>query len=74
MHPDLMSNHPTYLRDFVDPLVEWAGERELYLLLGYHAHGNHPLTGEVEDTPWGYEPALERQPLRPRPRAGDRLQ
>ncbi len=64
MHPDLMSNHPTYLRDFVDPLVEGAGDRELYLLLGYHAHGN-PLTGEVEDTPWGYEPPWNGNPYDP---------
>ena len=35
MHPDLVSHNPDYLQDHVDPLVEWAGERELYLLLGY---------------------------------------
>ena len=64
MHPDLMSHNPGYLRAHVDPLVEWAGERELYLLLGYHAHGN-PLTGEVEDTPWGSNPPWNGNPYNP---------
>ena len=64
MHPDLMAHHPAYLREFVDPLVEWAGEQELYLLLGYHAHGN-PLTGEVEETPWGFDPPWRGNPYNP---------
>ena len=64
MHPDLMSNYPAYLREFVDPLVDWAGEHRLYLLLGYHAHGN-PLTGEVEETPWGSDPPWRGNPYNP---------
>ena len=64
MHPGLMANNPDYLRDFVDPLVDWAQDHGLYLLLGYHAHGN-PLTGEVEDTPWGFESPWHGNPYNP---------
>ena len=61
MHPDLMAHHPAYLRDFVDPLVEWAGEQKLYLLLGYHAHGN-PAHRRGGGHPLGLRSPLEGQP------------
>ena len=39
MHPDLMAHHPAYLREFVDPLVDWAGEHRLYLTLPEQTDG-----------------------------------
>ena len=64
MHPDLMANHPAYLRDFVDPpgrLGRAAGALPAAGLprprQSAHRRGRgHPL---------GLRSPLERQPLRP---------
>jgi endoglucanase len=52
VHPDLWEHDPGYTESHLDPIVGWGRKYGVYILLGWHAHGN-PITGEVESTPWG---------------------
>jgi hypothetical protein len=49
VHPDLWSD--SYLKNYVDPIVEWGNKYGMYIFIGWHAHGN-PITGEVEKPRW----------------------
>ncbi|MFC1766146.1 glycoside hydrolase family 5 protein [Planctomycetota bacterium] len=40
-------DEPDYLEKYVDKLVEWAGQVGIYIVVGWHAHGN-PITGKTE--------------------------
>ncbi len=51
VHPDLWQLNDRYLEDYVDPIVQWCEELGLYVLLGWHAHGN-PVTGQAEHPDW----------------------
>lgn len=61
IHPDLYHNYPDYLERYVDPIVTWAREMEVYVLVGYHAHGNitngkSELPSWKDEAPWRGNP------------------
>ncbi len=47
INPERYGNDKDYLRKYVDPIVDTAPKKGIYVLLGWHGHGN-PFTGEVE--------------------------
>ncbi len=47
INPETYRNDKDYLRKYVDPIVNTAPKQGIYVLLGWHGHGN-PFTGEVE--------------------------
>jgi len=47
IHPGSWKAEPDYLKRYVDSFVQLAVENELYLVVGWHAHGN-PDTGKTE--------------------------
>ena len=51
VHPGLWKLNGNYLQDYVDPIVDWCEELGLYVLLGWHAHGN-AITGQAEHPSW----------------------
>lgn len=55
IHPEQYQKDKEYLKRYVDPIVRNARKKGIYVLVGWHAHGN-PLTGEVESTDWGNNP------------------
>ena len=62
VHPDLWSN--TYLKHYVDSIVEWGNKYGMYIFIGYHAHGN-AITGEVEKPDWRNEWPWRGNPYNP---------
>ena len=64
VHPDLWERSDRYLEDYVDPIVTWCEELGLYVLLGWHAHGN-PVTGQAELPDWGATPPWRGNPYNP---------
>jgi Fe-S-cluster formation regulator IscX/YfhJ len=54
--PTEYERDPKYLEKHVDPIVKACGSNDVYLVLGWHAHGN-PLTGKAENP--GYKPNLD---------------
>ena len=64
VHPDLWQLSDRYLEDYVDPIVTWCGELGLYVLLGWHAHGN-PITGQAELPDWRSTPPWQGNPYNP---------
>jgi|GEM_PF-1713630 len=40
VHPELWSNLSNYKRDYLDPIVEIAGQLGIYTYVGWYAHGN----------------------------------
>ncbi len=54
-HPDFWEHDPNYAVSYLDPIVIWGEKYGLYILLGWHTHGN-PVTGEVESPKWGSGP------------------
>ena len=63
-HPDLWENDPEYAEKYLEPIVFWGQKYGMYILLGWHAHGN-PITGDVERPSWGYEPPWHGNPYDP---------
>ena len=51
IHPDLVQYESQYFERYVDPIIKWAKDLEVYVLLGYHAHGNIQ-TGQSEMPAW----------------------
>ncbi len=47
VHPENYKNDPDYLKKYIDKIVKTASKKGIYVLLGWHGHGN-PFTGEVE--------------------------
>ena len=47
IHPEEFKKDKNYLIKYVDPIVKNSEGKGIYILLGWHAHGN-PFTGEVE--------------------------
>ena len=64
IYPGLWELNDDYLREYVDPIVEWGGKHGMYVLLAWNAHGN-PITGEVESTPWAKKAPWQGNPLNP---------
>ncbi len=62
VHPDLYQHNLGYLEKYVDPIVAWAKELEIYILLGYHAHGNI-RTGASELPVWKDTPPWRGNPF-----------
>ena len=67
IYPDLWEHDPKYTEKYLDPIVSWGRKYGMYILLGWHAHGN-PITDKVElpswrkDYPWHgnpYNPNLD---------------
>ena len=64
IYPELWTHHPSYLAEYVDPVVAEARDHGLYVILGWHAQGN-PLTGEVDSMEWENTPPWRGNPFRP---------
>lgn len=47
IHPAVYAKHPNYVREFLDPIVEWGRRHRFYMLLDWHAIGD-PRTGRSE--------------------------
>lgn len=47
INPESYKNDRDYLKKYVDPIVDAAPKSGVYVLLGWHGHGN-PFTGQVE--------------------------
>ena len=64
IYPGLWTHHPNYLEKYVDPIVNEARKRGMYVILGWHAQGN-PLTGQVDSMGWQNTPPWRGDPFRP---------
>ncbi len=64
VHPGLWQQNDRYLEDYVDPIVTWCEDLGLYVLLGWHAHGN-PTTGQAELPDWRHTPPWRGNPYNP---------
>lgn len=53
VHPDLWEQNPSYTTDYLDKIILFGKKYGMYILLGWHAHGN-PITGEVEHVEYQY--------------------
>ena len=62
--PDLWQGNPSYTEDILDPIVNWGSTHGVYILLGWHAHGN-PITGEVEASSLTGLPPFHGNPFNP---------
>jgi len=62
--PDLWEHNPNYTQELLDSIVEWGRQYGIYILLGWHAHGN-PITGEVSIPDWGSTPPWNGNPYNP---------
>jgi len=62
--PELWINFPDYLDVYVDDLVAWGNQYGIYVLLGYHSHGNAG-TGEFEETSWANDGFWQGSPYNP---------
>ncbi len=51
VHPIFWRRYPDYLDRYLDKVVKWCGEREIYVIIDWHAIGN-PKTGETEMHEW----------------------
>ncbi len=47
VNPETYKKDDNYFKKYVDPIVGTATKKGIYVLLGWHGHGN-PFTGEVE--------------------------
>ncbi len=47
VHPGEYTKDPDYLAHYVDPIISYANKKGIYVLLGWHAHGNI-ITGESQ--------------------------
>jgi endoglucanase len=63
IHPIEWRNRPDYLSKYVDEIVKTAGENGMYVVVGWHAHGN-PLTGKTEHPRYNPDLALAKEALR----------
>ncbi len=64
IHPDLWEYDPDYIEKYLDPIVSWGRKYGMYILLGWHAHGN-AITGEVEHPTWGRDYPWHGNPYNP---------
>ena len=51
IHPIFWRRYPDYLDRYLDKVIEWCEEREIYVIIDWHAIGN-PKTGETEMHEW----------------------
>jgi hypothetical protein len=63
IHPKEWCERPDYLPKYVDEIVRAGGENGMYVILGWHAHGN-PLTGKTERPLLNPDLALAKEALR----------
>lgn len=47
VHPGQYTKDPDYLVHYVDPIISYANKKGIYVLLGWHAHGN-AITGKSQ--------------------------
>ncbi len=57
VHPENWVEDPDYLWRYLDPVVTWAGELGLYVIIDWHYIGN-PVTGEGQNMP-----DIDRDPM-----------
>ncbi len=62
IHPAEWEKEPDYLAKYVDKIVDWAGQNTMYVVVGWHAHGN-PVTGETEAPLYNPDLALAKSAL-----------
>lgn len=62
--PDLWQYYPSGEQNLLDQIVEWGNKYGIYVLLGWHAHGN-PITGEVETNENSGQPPFHGNPCNP---------
>lgn len=62
--PDLWENYPRYLEQFLDPIVDLGNRYGMYILLGWHAHGN-PITGQADLLSFSNSPPFHGNPYNP---------
>lgn len=57
IHPREWQSDPAYLEHYLDPITAWGAKYGVYILLGWHAHGN-PITGQTEHPMYQPDKAL----------------
>jgi len=62
--PDLWKNNPNYAERFLDPIVTMGSKYGVYIILGWHAHGN-PITGQTDLPAWKDLPPFHGNPYDP---------
>jgi len=62
--PDLWQSCSNYFQNILDPIVNLGSKYRVYVLLGWHAHGN-PITGQVEHPSWGNQYPYHGNPYNP---------
>jgi hypothetical protein len=50
VHPQFWARDPDYVRHYLDPAVQWAGELGMYIVLDWHSIGNE-VTGYAPQVP-----------------------
>lgn len=65
IYPGLFEKNSDYLEKYVDPIVEMCEERGMYLLLGWHSHGN-AIEGRSEEVEWENSPPFSGNPFNPK--------
>jgi hypothetical protein len=50
VHPQFWARDPDYVRHYLDPAVQWAGELGMYVILDWHSIGNE-VTGYAPQVP-----------------------
>jgi hypothetical protein len=63
IHPIEWRKRPDYLSKYLDEIVKAAGKNGMYVIVGWHAHGN-PLTGKTEHPMYDPDLALAKDALR----------
>jgi aryl-phospho-beta-D-glucosidase BglC (GH1 family) len=64
VHPNLWEHKPKFYEKALDDLVALGRKYGIYILIGWHAHGN-ALTGEVEQVDWAWESPYRGNPYNP---------
>lgn len=64
IHPDLWEHDPKFYEQTLDRIVALGRKYGIYILIGWHAHGN-ALTGQVEQVEWAWEPPYHGNPYNP---------
>lgn len=64
VHPDLYEHSPNYLEKYVDPLIQYCHQYNIYAFVGYHAHGNI-ATNKAELPNWRFTPPWQGNPYNP---------
>jgi lysophospholipase L1-like esterase len=64
IHPELWQYYPDQVQEVLDTTVAWGGKYGIYILLGWHAHGN-PITGQTDSSQWANDLPWHGNPYNP---------